>query len=499
MSTPVLAIRGLQKSYAAPVLIDVDFEVMPGEVHALVGANGAGKSTLARIISGLTPHDDGSLVLDGEPFAPASKSDAESAGVQIVMQEFNLLDTLSVAENLFFNRLPRRFGFVNRSSLHAEATRALRGVGLDSVDPAMPVSRLGVGKKQLVEIAAALARPCRVLILDEPTAALTDPEIDTLFEHIRRLKGAGVGIVYISHRMEEVRRIAERVTILRDGRVVETAHTGEIALDQIIRWMVGAAAVEEMDLGIRKIGGVALRVENLGRRDQVVDVSFDVHHGEIFGIAGLVGSGRTETLRAIFGADQADRGGVRLGESGDLLRFAHPGQAVRRGIGMVPEDRKEHGLMLPRSVRINSTLARLHALQRRRGWIDRVRERQAADAIARRLKIHMRSAEQPVAELSGGNQQKVVIGRWMLRDCDVVLFDEPTRGIDVDAKATVYNVLGEMSSQGKATVIVSSELRELMAICDRIGVMSAGRMVATFARGAWTEDRIMSAAISEYL
>ncbi len=499
MSALVLEIRRLCKNYAAPVLIDVDITVEEGEVHALVGANGAGKSTLNRIVSGLTRPDAGTLRLHGVPFRPATRSDAEAAGVQIVMQEFNLLDTLSVAENLYFNRLPRRFGFVSRSKLHADAAQALNAVGLTGVDPTMPVARLGVGKKQLVEIAAALARECRLLILDEPTAALTDPEIEILFAHIRRLQSAGVGILYVSHRMEEVRRIADRVTILRDGRVMKTAQVNRIALDEIIRCMVGTAAVEKHDFEARAIGEVALVVERLGRGDEVIDVGFEIRRGEIFGIAGLVGSGRTETLRAIFGADQADRGGVRIGMDGSLVRFTHPREAVRSGLGMIPEDRKEQGLLLPRSVRLNTSLANLKDVQRVRGWIDRHREKRTTDTIARRLGIHMHTTEQPVGELSGGNQQKVIIGRWMLRESDILLFDEPTRGIDVDAKATVYSVLGEMAAKGKALVVVSSELRELMAICDRIGVMSAGRMVATFGRGEWTEDAIMSAAISAYL
>lgn len=494
----ILEIRGLQKSYAAPVLIDVDLDVRSGEVHALVGANGAGKSTLARIVSGLTPADGGAMRLGGERFEPTTKPEAEVAGVQIVMQEFNLLDTLSVAENLFFSRLPRRLGFVDRSRLHADAVDALRAVGLNDVDPAMRVGRLGVGKKQLVEIAAALARRCRLLILDEPTAALTDPEIEVLFEHVDRLKKNGVGIVYISHRMEEVRRIADRVTILRDGQIVRTAPAGDMSLEEIVRDMVGTAVVEEHDLGERKIGAVALKVEALTLGKQVGDVSFEVRRGEIFGIAGLVGSGRTETLRAIFGADHAESGGVRVGADGPLVRFRRPREAVRAGLGMIPEDRKQQGLMLPRSMRLNTTIARLENVQRR-GWIDRRREKRTSETVAQRLNIRMTSIEQPVAELSGGNQQKVIIGRWMLRESDVLLFDEPTRGIDVDAKATVYSVLGEMASKGKAIVVVSSELRELMAICDRIGVMSAGRMVATFDRGEWSEDRIMSTAISGYL
>ena len=495
---PLLQIRGLHKRYAAPVLLDVDLALQPGEVHALVGANGAGKSTLARIVSGLTAPNAGAMRLEGRPYAPRSKAEAERAGVQMVMQELSLVGTLSVAENLFIDRLPRRLGFVDYARLHAMAREALAAVGLDAIDPAMPVSRLGVGQQQLVEIAAALARPCRLLLLDEPTAALTDPEIDLLFAHIRRLKAEGVGVIYVSHRMEELRRITDRVTVLRDGRVVETQPTADLPLDRIVELMVGRELVEQVDLGERAVGPVALRVEGLRRGDAVRDVSFEVRRGENLGLAGLVGSGRTETVRALFGADRPDAGRVFLGDDPAPVAITEPRDAVRAGIGMIPEDRKQQGLLLTQPVRVNATLARLDAVTRR-GWIDPARERATAERLSRDLAVQSASVEQPVLELSGGNQQKVVLGRWLLRDSDVLLFDEPTRGIDVGAKQTVYRLLGELAARGKALVVVSSELRELMAVCDRIAVMSDGALVATFARGDWTEDRIMAAALSGYL
>lgn len=502
MESPLLRIRHLHKSYAVPVLIDVDLDLYAGEVHALVGANGAGKSTLARILCGLTDRNSGLLELCGKDYRPRSKGDAEAAGVQMVMQELNLVGTLSIAENLFFNRLPHRFGFINVPELYRETRRALGAVGLEDLDPRLSVSRLGVGKQQLLEIAAALARPCRLLILDEPTAALTDPEIDLLFEHIRRLKKEGVSIIYISHRMEEIRRITDRVTVLRDGQVVETAPTAELSLDRIIQLMVGHDMVDRVDLGERSTGSVALRVEGLTCGALVREVSFEVCRGEILGFAGLVGSGRTETMRAIFGADQPEAGRVLIARPGAELRPVEihlPRDAVKAGIGMIPEDRKQQGLFLPQSIRLNSTLARMRSVTQPKYWIHRVRERRAAQELSNRLQVHRQSVEQPVVELSGGNQQKVIIARWLLRDCDVLLFDEPTRGIDVAAKNAIYHLLGELAAQGKALVVVSSELRELMAICDRIAVMSAGRIAATFGRGEWTEDKIMSAAISGYL
>ena len=495
----LLRVRGLYKSYAVPVLTDIDLDVRAGEAHALVGANGAGKSTFSRIVSGLTDADAGAMWFDGQPYAPASKAEAEAHGVQMVMQELNLIRTLSIAENLFFNRLPRRFGFVDYDALHRQTHKALATVGLDGLDPDRPVYSLGVGHQQLVEIAAALARPCRLLILDEPTAALTDPEIELLFDNVRRLKAQGVAIIYISHRMEEILTMCDRVTVLRDGNVVSTRSTTSVTIDEIVQQMVGRETVEAMDEHPgRTPGAIALKVEGLRRGSEVVDVSFDVHHGEILGLAGLVGSGRTETLRAIFGADRRDAGVIRRGPHTPPLRINSPRDAVRAGIGMVPEDRKQQGLLLPLSIRVNTTLPRIPT-GRIGGWISSATEEETAERYSDRLDLQRNSVEQPVETLSGGNQQKVVMARWLLRDCDVLLFDEPTRGIDVGAKQTVYHLLNSLVEQGKALVVVSSELRELMAICDRIAVLSAGHLVATFRRGEWTEEAIVAASFSKHL
>jgi ribose transport system ATP-binding protein len=494
---PLLQVTGLQKSYNVPVLTDFDFELRAGEVHALIGSNGAGKSTFARILCGLTPASSGQLVFAGKPYAPRSKREAEEAGIVMVLQELNVINTLSVAENIFLDRLPRTAGFVRFKELNAQARQALAKVGLQDLDPATPASHLGVGQQQLVEIAGALAQHCKLLILDEPTAALTDPEIDKLFENIRRLQAEGVGIIYVSHRMDEIRRISNRVTVLRDGRRVSTHNAADVQPADLVREMVGHDLPERKEAGSRAAGAVALRVNNLCRGARVRNVSFEVRGGEILGLAGLIGAGRTETLRAIFGADRKDGGEVWVGSQ--RVEIRNPGDAVRAGIGMVPEDRKQDGLLLPQSIRVNTTLSTMDRHTRAGGWLDIGAETRTAASLRDRLALRCASLEQAVMELSGGNQQKVVIGRWLARDCKVLLFDEPTRGIDVAAKDMIYQLLRELAGQGKAVVMVSSELPELMALCDRILVMSVGKIAAEFLPGQWTQEKITQAAFSGHL
>ena len=495
----LLQVRGLHKSYNVPVLTDFGFELRSGEVHALIGSNGAGKSTFARILCGLTPANNGEMQFNGQRYAPRSKREAEHAGIVMVLQELNVIGTLSVAENIFLNRLPRRAGFVRFTDLHAQAREALARVGLGDLDPATPADQLGVGQQQLVEVAGALACNCRLLILDEPTAALTDPEIDRLFDNIRRLRADGVGIIYISHRMDEIRRIADRVTVLRDGRRVATHDAAEVTHASMIREMVGHDLPERKAAAERAAGVTALRVDRLRAGECVRDVSFQVRRGEILGLAGLIGSGRTETLRAIFGADKKDGGEVFLGNEIGPVVIREPADAVRAGIGMVPEDRKRDGLLLTQPIRVNTTLATLGRHARRSGWLDAKAETETTGSLCQRLDVRCASLEQAVSELSGGNQQKVVIARWLARDCSVLLFDEPTRGIDVAAKDMVYQLLRDLAADGKAVVFVSSELTELMAVCDRILVMSAGRIAAEFLPGEWTQEKITQAAFSGYL
>ena len=489
--------RGIGKTYATPVLAGVDFELHAGEVLALTGENGAGKSTLSKIVAGLVTPTAGTLTLGGAPYAPASRQDAERQGVRMVMQELSLVPTLSVAENLLLGRLPNRFGFIRGDALNEAAAKQMALIGLDDVDPRLPVSALGVGYQQMVEIARSLVGDCRLLILDEPTATLTTREIAHLFQQIALLKARGVAVVYISHRLDELQQVADRVMVLRDGRHIDTRPMRALTQADIVRSMVGRDVHEGLDRERRPQGPVALRVKNMTRGNVVRDVSFDLHRGEVMGLAGLVGSGRTELLRLIYGADRKDAGHLQGNEPKLALNVNSPVQAVRAGIGLVTEDRKSQGLLLPQSIRVNSTLANLGAVSRG-GWLRRAEEEAEVGRLRELLRVRSNSIEQPVAELSGGNQQKVVFARWLHRDCDVLLLDEPTRGVDIGARADIYAQMDKLAAAGKALLMVSSDLRELMSQCDRIGVMSAGKLVRIFERGEWSEQLLLEAAFSAY-
>jgi ribose transport system ATP-binding protein len=479
-------------------LRSVDFDLRAGEVHALVGENGAGKSTLTRIIAGLERPDAGRMVLAAQPYAPRSRTDAEAHGVRMVMQELNLVGNLTVAENIFIERLPSRLGFIRYRRLHELARQAMAQVGLEDVDPSTPVKSLGVGRQQMVEIAAGLSRRCRVLALDEPTASLTDSEVERLFAQIRKLRAEGAGVIYISHRIEELLSIADRVTVLRDGQIVGTRMAKDVGPQDVIRMMVGRDLGDECLAPAGGRGAMALRVVGLTRGPRVRGVSFEAYRGEVLGVAGLMGSGRTETMRAIFGADASQAGEVYLYGREEPARIRKPSDAVRLGIALLTEDRKEQGLFLSLPVRANISITRLMEMSRL-GWIRSARERQVARRYAESLGIKCSSVEQTVGQLSGGNQQKVVIAKWLYRDCDILIFDEPTRGIDVGARFEIYRMLGLLAGQGKAILLVSSDLKELMAVCNRILVMSAGRVAGDFERGAWSQEAIMNAAFSGYV
>ncbi|MCT8165509.1 MULTISPECIES: sugar ABC transporter ATP-binding protein [unclassified Pseudomonas] len=494
---PVLVATGLGKTYAQPVLADVSLTLRAGEVLALTGENGAGKSTLSKLICGLETPTTGQMTYRGQAYAPTSRSHAEQLGVRMVMQELNLLPTLTVAENLFLDNLPSRFGWVDQKRLRQLAQAAMAQVGLDAIDPDTPVGELGIGHQQMVEIARNLIGDCHVLIFDEPTAMLTAREVELLFTQIERLRQRGVAIVYISHRLEELQRVAQRIVVLRDGERVCDEPIQRYDSAQLVNLMVGRTLAEHIDLGRRSLGPALLKVEGLGRSDKVRDVSFEVRAGEIFGISGLIGAGRTELLRLIYGADRADRGSIAVGQPLREVIIDSPKAAVKAGIALITEDRKGEGLLLSQSIGANLSLGNLGAVSRA-GVLDAGAEQALAERQIEALRIRSAGPQQVVGELSGGNQQKVVIGRWLARDCQVLLFDEPTRGIDVGAKFDIYGLLAELARQGKALVVVSSDLRELMLICDRIAVLSAGHLIDTFAREHWSQDKLLAAAFAGY-
>jgi ribose transport system ATP-binding protein len=495
----LLSVARLSKAFPGVQALDgVDFELRPGEVHALVGENGAGKSTLVRILAGLERPDGGALTFNQQPYAPRSKSQAEALGIRIVMQELNSIAHLSIAENIFLGRLPHCLGVIRAGKLHAQARAIMNEVGLGDLDPALSVERLSVGQQQMVEIAAALSAPCRILILDEPTASLTATETDLLFARIGRLRGRGTAVIYISHRMEEIKRIADRVTILRDGRRIATAPAGGLATEEIIRLMVGREVGQVQKAPGAGSGAAALRVVNLGRGRRVREVSFEAHYGEILGFAGLIGSGRTELMRAIFGADRPERGQIFLDGAARSARIRSPRDAVRQGLAFLTEDRKTQGLFLPASIRLNLSITTLGALSRF-GLIDGAVETALARRAIGQFAIKCASPEQPVDTLSGGNQQKVVIAKWLAKTARVLIFDEPTRGIDVGARFEIHQFLFELAGRQKAVIVVSSDLPELMAICDRIAVMSLGRVAGILTRAEWSQEKIMALALSEHL
>jgi ribose transport system ATP-binding protein len=494
---PLLEIQNLDKSYERPVLVDFDFTLQAGETHALMGSNGAGKSTLARIICGLTLPDHGKLLLKNQPFTPCGRNEATEAGVVMVMQELNLFPNLSIAENLFFSRLPQTAGFIAVKKLRQQAQAALAQVNLQSLDPETPVGALGIGQQQLIEIAAALAQNCEVLILDEPTASLTAPETEILFRQITQLQERGVGILYISHRMDEIRRIANRVTTMRDGRRIGTHDVRTVTIPQIIREMSGSDLVAKSSMQQDRTGApIVLEVEKLKVPPLLKEVSFSLHEGEILGLAGLVGSGRTELLKALYGAAPRSGGQIRL--RGEPVDFAHPEDAVRAGIGMVPEDRKDEGLLLHQSVRENASLASLSHYARL-GWINREKENAIVASGCAQSAVKFDTLEQAISKLSGGNQQKVVLLRWLLRDCSILLLDEPTRGIDISGKENLYALLRGLADKGKSLLVVSSEMEELMLLCDRIAVLSGGRISAEFTPDTWSRETLTEAAFQAHL
>jgi len=498
----LLALRDVTKRYPGVTALDaVDLEVEAGTVHALVGENGAGKSTLLKILAGAERADAGTIALDGAVLRLTSPRDGLRCGITVIYQEFALVPSLGADANIFLGMEPMRRGLLDGEAARRDAARALGELGA-TFDPSTPVSQLSTAECQLVELARALVRDARVIALDEPTAALSTRETAHLFVQIRRMAERGLAVIFVSHRLEEVRAVSSTVTVLRDGRRVWTGPTTQVDEPALIRHMVGRDVEYERlaAQGGRGAGAggtsdvVALEVRGLARRPRFADVSFTVRRGEIVGLAGLVGAGRTELARCLAGADRWDAGEVLLG--GRPFRPRTPGDAIARGLAYVPEDRKTQGLILGLLVRENATLPSLRRFTRF-GTLRLRAERDAAAAQIAAVELAPGTLERPAGTLSGGNQQKVVLAKWLLADADVLVVDEPTRGVDVGAKIEIHRQLRVLADRGKAVLVISSELPEVLALADRILVMRAGRISATFAAAEATPERVLAAALPE--
>ena len=492
--TPLIQVQGLSKSFpGVRALHEVRFDLVPGEVHALMGENGAGKSTMMKILAGVYRKDSGEILFDGAAVDFAGPREAQAAGIGIIHQELQLMNHLSVAQNIFIGREPRKaFGLLlDDEGLNRRAAELLAQLNLH-IDPRIVVGTLTVAKQQMVEIAKALSFHSRVLIMDEPTAALNNAEIAELFKMIRDLKNRGVGIVYISHKMDELKQISDRVTVLRDGEYVGTVPTQETPIDRIISMMVGRSISDARLEGATPPGEVALDVRRLNAAPLVRDVSFTLRKGEILGFAGLMGAGRTEVARAVFGADPVQSGEIHV--HGRKVVIRTPKDAVIAGIGYLSEDRKRYGLAVGMDVESNVVMSNLFNFLAMKVFLRKSAIREAAGKFIRLLNIRTPSSRQEVRLLSGGNQQKIVIAKWLSRDCDILFFDEPTRGIDIGAKNEIYKLLRALADQGKAIVMISSELPEILRMSDRIVVMCEGRITGELNPREATQERIMQLA-----
>lgn len=493
----MLEVANLCKTFAVPVLKNVSLSFDAGSVHALMGPNGAGKSTLCNIINGVVPKTSGTLTLGDNPYTPHSPRDAESAGIRMVRQELHLIENLTVAENICLTDLPHRMGIIRRAEVLERAHAALQQVGIKDIDPRVRLGELGVGHQQLVEITRALSIPSRLVILDEPTAALSQPQVRLLFDYLESLKARGCAVIYISHRMSEIEAVSDHISVLRDGEVVTSQPASSITQRQIISMMAGNT---DLPTGSGQPppseAPTVLKLDKLCSGNQVRNVDLELKQGELLGIAGLIGSGRTHLLRTLFGCEPVTAGDIAVNQQ--RATFRTPTDAVEAGLSFAPEDRRKHGLLLELSVTQNLTLGKVSGLAGRTGVLSKGVETAAAQQLCKSMSVECHSLSQPVAELSGGNQQKVVLGRCLSRPCSVALFDEPTRGVDIAAKQQIHAQLRKLAASGVGVVVVSSDTEELMSICDRITVMSNGEMVNSFERGAWTSERLMAAALSGY-
>ena len=493
MGETILKMQGIQKYFSGVhALNGVNFELRAGEVHALMGENGAGKSTLIKVLCGIHKRDGGNVELFGKEVNFNNIAESQDAGISVIHQELNMMGHLTVAQNMFIGREARKGFFIDDKKMEADAQRLFDKMGV-KINPATKLGDLTVGKQQMVEIAKAVSRECKLLVLDEPTAALTLPEVEELFKIMNDLRSKGIGMIYISHRMDEINRISDRVTVMRDGEYVGTVNTADVTKDDIVKMMVGRVIMGEQKetSNVAPDAPVVLEVKNLNAGKEVKNISFTLRKGEILGFAGLMGAGRTEVARALYGADKRQTGEIFI--NGKKAKIKTPAQAVKAGICYLSEDRKRFGLMLDKSVTDNSALASVDDYITL-GLINDSKMRKTSAEANAKLRTKTPSMEQLLKNLSGGNQQKVIIARWLMKNSDIFIFDEPTRGIDVGAKSEIYALMDELVKQGKSIIMISSELPEVLRMSDRIIVMCEGRKTGELDISEATQENIMQLA-----
>jgi len=493
MGEVILTMKGIDKSFPGVHALDhVDLEVRKGEVHALMGENGAGKSTLMKVLTGIYSKDSGTITYEGREVEFTNPREAQAAGIVIVHQELNMMKDLTVAQNIFIGREIMRGKLIDDAKMNEEARRLFNQLNID-IDPTEKMGNLTVGKQQMCEIAKAISHEAKVIIFDEPSAALTEAEIEELFKIIRDLRDKQMGIVYISHRMDEIKVITDRVTVMRDGGYVGTLITEQCTKDDIINMMVGRVIYEDPKTHsmVSPDAPVVLKVDHLNAGRMVKDVSFELRKGEILGFSGLMGAGRTETARALFGADPKESGDIYI--NGKKVDIKTPQDAVKLGIGYLSEDRKRYGIVVGKSISENSSMACLEDFMNGI-FIDKKKEAKEAQKYVDRLATKTPGVDQLVVNLSGGNQQKVVIAKWLVKNCDILIFDEPTRGIDVGAKSEIYHLMNELAAEGKSIIMISSEMTEILRMSDRIIVMCEGRKTGEIDIAEATQEKIMHAA-----
>ena len=493
MGEVILTMKGIDKSFpGVHALNQVDFEVKKGEVHALMGENGAGKSTLMKVLTGIYKKDAGSITYEGREVEFSNPKDAQDAGIVIVHQELNMMGHLSVAQNIFIGREFMKGRLIDDARMNEEAKKLFEKLNIN-IDPTEKMNTLTVGKQQMCEIAKAISHDAKVIVFDEPSAALTESEIEELFKIIKDLRKRDLGIVYISHRMDEIKVITDRVTVMRDGSYVGTLITKDSSKDDIIHMMVGRVIYEDPKTksSVPKDAPVVLKVDKLNAGKMVQNVSFELHKGEILGFSGLMGAGRTETARALFGADSRESGDIYI--NGKKVDIKTPMDAVANGIGYLSEDRKRFGIVVQKTVAENTTMASIDNFMSGI-FINKKKEKEIAQKYVEQLKTKTPDTDQLVVNLSGGNQQKVVIAKWLVRNCDILIFDEPTRGIDVGAKNEIYHLMNELVKEGKSIIMISSEMTEILRMSDRIVVMCEGKKTGEIDIAEATQEKIMNAA-----